>query len=393
MDIQWARLGARLPLGVWSRSTWFRHAAGGGYSTSGTFTAFWAHDRAEEKQALVDFLAFVQERRKRHPGLHIYHYADYERAHLLQLTARYGVGEAILDELLTEDVFVDLYPIVRRSIRISEGSYSIKKLEPLYMGDEVRVGDLTKGDESIQFYVDYTELRDAGAVAEANAKLEEIRAYNEYDCVSTHRLRDWLLARAAEHGVEPVALQVEAATPEAKIDSDEAIVRDRLYAHIEGIPALERNPDQAAIGLAAAAIEYHRREDKSYWWEHFWRESADIGEWEDQSGVFVVDTASVVEDWRTPEGKRTESRVIRLRGRLAPGSRMSAPAVGRSSCTTNLCRRCARPCHPGGVGSTRAAKGCSRSPSSKGSAARSPTCCSTRTPARVGLPGRRSRWR
>ena len=301
-------------------------AESSGASLEERFHAFWAHDRAEEKDALQKFLAFVQERRKRFPGLHIYHYADYERSHLLQLTARYGVGEAILDELLTEDVFVDLYPIVRRSIRISEGSYSIKKLEPLYMGAEVRTGDLVKGDESIQFYVDYTELRDAGALDEAKAKLEEIRAYNEYDCVSTHRLRDWLLERAAEHGIEPVAVQVDAATPEAKIDSDEAIVRDRLYAHIEGIPAADRTDDQAAIGLAAAAIEYHRREDKSYWWEHFWRESADIGEWEDQSGVFVVDTASVVEDWRTPEGKRTESRTIRLRGRLAPGSRMSAGA-------------------------------------------------------------------
>jgi uncharacterized protein len=288
------------------------------------FTAFWAHDRAQEKQALIDFLEFVQARRKQNPGLHIYHYADYERAHLTQLTARYGVGEAILDELLTDDVFVDLYPIVRRSIRISEGSYSIKKLEPLYMGAEVRVGDLTKGDESIQFYVDYTELRDAGATEAAAAKLEEIRAYNEYDCVSTHRLRDWLLERAREHGVEPVATQVAAATKESDLATAESEVRDRLYAHIEGIPALERTPDQQAIGLAAAAIEYHRREDKSYWWEHFARHVLDLDELEDQRGVFRVHEAQVVEDWRVPEGKRTEQRIIRLRGRLAPGSRLDA---------------------------------------------------------------------
>jgi predicted RecB family nuclease len=290
------------------------------------FTAFWAHDRAQEKQALVDFLEFVRERRRKHPGLHIYHYADYERAHLLQLTARYGVGEAILDELLTEDVFVDLYPIVRRSIRISEGSYSIKKLEPLYMGDEVRVGDLVKGDESIQFYVDYTELRDAGRTEEAQAKLEEIRAYNEYDCVSTHRLRDWLLERARENGIEPVATQVAAATPERALDTAESQVRDRLYAHIDGIPALDRTPDQEAIGLASAAIEYHRREDKSYWWEHFARHILDLDDWEDTRDVFRVYEASVVEDWRVPEGKRTEQRVIRLRGRLAPGSRLGAGA-------------------------------------------------------------------
>ncbi|MEO5534377.1 MAG: TM0106 family RecB-like putative nuclease [Pseudolysinimonas sp.] len=290
------------------------------------FTAFWAHDRKEEKQALIDFLAFVQERRKQHPGLHIYHYADYERAHLLQLTARYGVGEAILDELLTEDVFVDLYPIVRRSIRISEGSYSIKKLEPLYMGAEVRTGDLKKGDESIQFYVDYTELRDAGDTEAAGAKLQQIADYNEYDCVSTHRLRDWLLARAHENGIEPVAYQVAEASPEKKQDSDESLVRDRLYAQIDGIPALERTADQAAIALAAAAIEYHRREDKSYWWEHFSRETLDLDDWEDTRDVFRVYDAAVVDDWRMPEGKRTESRQIRLRGRLAPGSRLGVGA-------------------------------------------------------------------
>jgi uncharacterized protein len=234
------------------------------------------------------------------------------------------VGEAILDELLTEDVFVDLYPIVRRSIRISEGSYSIKKLEPLYMGDEVRVGDLVKGDESIQFYVDYTEMRDQGLEQEGAAKLEEIRAYNEYDCVSTHRLRDWLLERARESGVEPVATQVAAATRENALATAESQVRDRLYAHIDGIPALDRTPDQHAIGLAAAAIEYHRREDKSYWWEHFARHTLDLDELEDTRGVFRVHSAQVVEDWRVPEGKRTEQRVIRLRGRLAPGSRLDA---------------------------------------------------------------------
>lgn len=293
-----------------------------GEGGSERFTAFWAHDRAEEKKALEDFLDFVVERRRRHPNLHIYHYADYERAHLLSLSARYGVGEAVLDQLLTEDVFVDLYPIVRRSIRISESSYSIKKLEPLYMGDELRTGDLKKGDESIQFYVDYTLLRDAGAADEAAAKLEEIRAYNEYDCVSTHRLRDWLLERARENGVEPLARLVDAATPERPLDTAESEVRERLYAHIEGIPATERTPDQAAIGLAAAAIEYHRREDKSYWWEHFSRHTLDLDDWEDTRDVFRVHSATIVEDWRMPQGKRSESRVIRLRGRLAPGSRL-----------------------------------------------------------------------
>ena len=88
--------------------------------TASTFRPFWAHDRAEEKQALLDFLDYVAAPASGYPDLHIYHYADYERSHLQQLCARHGVGEAILDDLLRDDVFVDLYPIVLRTIRISE---------------------------------------------------------------------------------------------------------------------------------------------------------------------------------------------------------------------------------------------------------------------------------
>ncbi|HEX5860052.1 MAG TPA: TM0106 family RecB-like putative nuclease, partial [Microbacterium sp.] len=92
----------------------------------------WAHSFAEEKLALERFIAFVSERRVRHPRLHIYHYAPYEPTHLLAMAARYGVCEAEVDTLLREGVFVDLYPIVRRALRVGSPSYSIKKLEPLY---------------------------------------------------------------------------------------------------------------------------------------------------------------------------------------------------------------------------------------------------------------------
>ena len=289
------------------------------------FFPIWAHDRDEEKAALIEFLDYVQARRRTHPGMHIYHYADYERSHLVQLTARYGVGEAILDELLTEDVFVDLYPIVRRAVRISEGSYSIKRLEPLYMGTELRTGDLKKGDESIQFYVDYTQFVADGDVDAAAAKLEQIRVYNEYDCVSTHRLRDWMLGLAENLGITPLLPDVQEKTPEKEIDRQEAVVRDRLYAHVEGIPIAERSDDQRAVGLAAAAIEYHRREDKTYWYEHFARQKHEPEEWADARDVMLVDEARVVTDWhRKTERAKGDSRVVRLSGVVAPGSSLRA---------------------------------------------------------------------
>ena len=48
-------------------------------TTTDEFTPYWAHDRASERQALVDFLAMVRKRLKSYPGMHVYHYAAYEK--------------------------------------------------------------------------------------------------------------------------------------------------------------------------------------------------------------------------------------------------------------------------------------------------------------------------
>ena len=82
-------------------------------------------------------------------------------------------------------------------------SYSIKKLEPLYMGDELRSDDddaVADGGASV---VAYHEYRDRGSERSgaAEARLAALADYNEYDCLSTLRLRDWLLDRADEAGV------------------------------------------------------------------------------------------------------------------------------------------------------------------------------------------------
>src|SRR5690606_36301681 len=88
---------------------------------------------------------------------------------------------------------------------------SIKKLEPLYMGDEQREGVANAAD-SVEQYVEFTEARDRGEHAEAQRLLDDIAQYNAYDCRSTLALRDWLRAlpevRAADRA--PVELGVEA---------------------------------------------------------------------------------------------------------------------------------------------------------------------------------------
>lgn len=288
------------------------------------FRPFWAHDREQEKRALLDFLHWIAERRRRHPGLHVYHYADYERSHLQALCARHGVGEAILDELLREHVLVDLYPVVLRTVRISDPSYGLKRLEPLYMGDRLRRSEVTTGADSVDAYVRYAALAEAGRDGEAAAQLAEIADYNEYDCASTRGLRDWLLALADDRGVRRRPPLPEDAPADSELAREEDLIRDALLARIADVPAAARTGDQQAVALAAAAIEYHRREDKTFWWEHFNREIAAVDDWAEQKDVLVVDEAAVLDDWAREEGDRSDRRVLRLVGALAAGSGLAA---------------------------------------------------------------------
>jgi predicted RecB family nuclease len=174
---------------------------------AGNYHPLWAHDRAEESQALTDFLAMVAKRRKRHPHMHIYHYAPYEKTALLRLAGQYGVGEDEVDELLRSGTLVDLYPLACKSIRVGAESFGLKALEPLYMGAELRTGDVTTAATSITSYARYCELNDAGRFDEAAAVLKEIEDYNHYDCRSTRELRSWLTLRAYESGVVSVGAQ------------------------------------------------------------------------------------------------------------------------------------------------------------------------------------------
>ena len=282
----------------------------------GNFHPLWAHNRVEERKALIDFLAMVAKRRKRRPNMHIYHYAPYEKTALLRLAGRYGVGEDEVDELLRSGTLVDLYPLVRKSIRVGAESFGLKALEPLYMGAQLRAGDVTTATESITSYARFCELQDAGRFDEAASVLKEVEDYNHYDCRSTRELRNWLMLRAYEAGVVPVGAQP---VPEGNTVED----RDRLAKTLSTFTGEagigHRTTEQTAVALVAAARGYHRREDKPFWWAHFDRLNFPVDEWADDKDVFIAETASVDVGWHTPPRARKPQRRVRLRGELARG--------------------------------------------------------------------------
>ncbi|MDP3952209.1 bifunctional RecB family nuclease/DEAD/DEAH box helicase [Microbacterium sp.] len=285
------------------------------------YTPLWAHTFADEKHALEQFLDFVNVRRAAHPDMHIYHYAPYETSHLVAMAARYGIREGEFDRLLREGVFVDLYPLVLRTVRVGSRSYSIKKLEPLYMGEEVRTSDVQKGDDSIVQYVAARALAEAGETAEAESVLDDLADYNRYDCVSTRRLRNWLIEIAREKGVSP-----------APPDEAEELVYEPSQCSVALLADAERDVEAGGDGevhrVAAAAIDYYPREAKSFWVGHFQRLREPVSMWDQTRDVVRVDAAQSVlrRDWGVEEGRRVSSRDVEIRGEISPGTTLGVGA-------------------------------------------------------------------
>jgi predicted RecB family nuclease len=284
---------------------------------SGGFRSLWAHNRQDERIALSDFLALVAKRRKRFPNMHIFHYAPYEKTALLRLAGRHGIGEDDVDDLLRSGTLVDLYPIVRKSIRVGSESIGLKALEPLYMGLQQRSGGVTTAADSITQYAQYCDLLEHGHSEEAAAVLKEIEDYNHYDCQSTRALRDWLLMRAFEYGVTPVGAQP--ISDRGSIEQHDTVAA--ALAEFSGVEAAGvRAAQQTAVALVAAARGYHRREDKPFWWAHFDRLNYPVDEWADDTDVFIASGAALAVDWHKPPHARKLQRRVQLTGELARGA-------------------------------------------------------------------------
>ena len=155
------------------------------------FHSWFAHDRIQEAGAFAGFVKFAYDRCQADPTAHIYHYAPYEVSALNRLATRHGLMEAEVDWLISEGKLIDLYKVVKGSIMVSQPSYSIKKLEPLYGFG--RDGEVADAASSIEEYDNYRRAIVEGA-PEADQLLQNIADYNEDDCISTLELYEWLAA-------------------------------------------------------------------------------------------------------------------------------------------------------------------------------------------------------
>lgn len=77
--------------------------------------------------------------------------------------------------------------------------------------------------------------------------------------------------------------------------------------------------------MLATALDYYRREDKQYWWEHFDRLGHPTGDWTPSRDLFVVESAEVVQEWVIPGPRaRNLRRFVRLVGDWSAGSKVAS---------------------------------------------------------------------
>lgn len=231
-----------------------------------SYEARWAHDRTAEKKIFEDFIDLAISRFDAFPDMHIYHYSAYEPAALKRLMGRHATREDEVDRLLRGQVFVDLFRVVKQSIRISEENYSIKTMERFY-GFQ-RKGDIGGGGSSIVEYERYLQTRD-------DEILKNLEIYNEADCQSLVGLRDWLEDRRSEAESRwgllsrPELSTGELSDEAARTETQELM--DSLCATVPDADE-ERTQEERGRWLLAQMLEWHRREEKSDWWAFYERQ-------------------------------------------------------------------------------------------------------------------------
>ncbi|RTL92698.1 TM0106 family RecB-like putative nuclease [Ancylobacter aquaticus] len=234
------------------------------------YTADWCLSRAEERAAFDRFVDFAVARLDQTPSMHIYHFAPYEPAALKRLMGRYASREEEVDRLLRSLVFVDLYAVVRHALRASVESYSIKRLEPLF-GYE-RVVPLTAANRTLARVQACLELGDPEALAADDRA--SVEGYNRDDCLATWELRDWLeelrSQQIAKGDVIPRPVSDESDAP-PKVAEWQAKIDELVHRLTDGVPddPAERTHEQQGLWTLAHILDWHRRENKAIWWEHF----------------------------------------------------------------------------------------------------------------------------
>lgn len=241
-----------------------------GYIHKGVYHSLWAENEHQEKENFEKFIDFAHTLKQEDPTLHIYHYAPYEVTAFKRLMGKYASRENEIDTFLRSNTFVDLYYVVRQSIRASVEKYSIKDMEIFF--DYQRMMDL----RMLSSHKSQLELLlQTGNIDQLTKENKDaVQLYNQDDCESLARLQLWLegvRSQLIEQG--EVIERPEDGNGQASenITAHQERIKPIMDALLDGVPMIraERNNIEQARFLLANMLDWYRREKKSFWWEYF----------------------------------------------------------------------------------------------------------------------------
>jgi RecB family nuclease, putative, TM0106 family len=234
------------------------------------YSGDWALSREQEQQAFERFIDFVMARWAKFPDMHLYHYASYEAVALKRLMGRYASRENEIDRMLRGGLFVDLFAVVKQSIRAGIESYTIKNLEGFY--EFRRATPLADARISLLNVQTALELETVAEISEADRAT--VAGYNRDDCVSALKLRGWLellRTQLIQTGASIERPATREPDPSEALDERQQKVAQLVARLTTDTPADQtlRTPEQHARWILAYSLDWHRRELKPAIWEKF----------------------------------------------------------------------------------------------------------------------------
>jgi uncharacterized protein len=234
------------------------------------YKRFWSKNRKEEKNSFAELMHFVMDRWSKFPDMHIFHYAPYEPSAIKRLASRNALFEEEVDKILRAELFVDLFSVIKETLRASVESYSLKDME--LFTDYRREANLRLASEARRKMSIALDFNVFSSISVTEYDLIEL--YNQDDCRATHAIHLWLEDIYQSQKKEEVQLsrpEIKLGEASEAVEEKDAEAKALFEALVANLPSdIEKwGIEEEAKWLLAHQVEFYRRELKSAYWEFF----------------------------------------------------------------------------------------------------------------------------
>ena len=231
------------------------------------FKYFWAKelDVDYERENFKKLIEYLQKHFEKNPDAYLYHYNVYEKTALKNLSNDFSTiypdGLHFVDQLLRLEKFVDLFRVVDQCMLTSEKDNSLKTIEKFY--DGAREANIKSAGESVELYDQWLK------VGKDNLK-QDIINYNKEDCISTFKLREFLLEEKNKHYNEIPFFSKSEEEKAKHINKKPSETKDEDL--LNKLEASKNENNREYIDDLKNLVGFYSREDKPTYWAMHERE-------------------------------------------------------------------------------------------------------------------------